>query len=114
MCLGGTRRRVTFARMPTLATSGIPIVLAPLFTLAFLWLSAATGRRLMRWLGVDALGSSAEGVVVAIALGAGMLQFVPFVLALGHVLGVWSLRLALERTVIARVLLWKRSRYGLG
>ncbi|MEI9941324.1 MAG: hypothetical protein WDO69_29245 [Pseudomonadota bacterium] len=90
--------------MPTLATSGIPIVLAPLFTLAFLWLSAATGRRLMRWLGVDALGSSAEGVVVAIALGAGMLQFVPFVLALGHVLGVWSLRLAL---LLLSALLWR-------
>ena len=103
--------------MPTFATSCAPILGAPLVAIAFLWLAAAIGRKMMRWFGVSRIDSAAEGGVVAVALGTGVLQLVPFALGVAHLLGANSLRIALAVLALALVPeLWaiaKRARLEL-
>jgi len=80
--------------MPWLVTTGMPIVWAPGFMLAFVWLSLAIGRRILSWLNAEA-GSFAERGIAALALGSGVLQLVPFSLGATGVLSVRSICVAL-------------------
>jgi hypothetical protein len=80
--------------MPELATDGSSAS-ALLFLLGFLVLSLAFGRRLLRVLGCrDDLGSASERAVTGAGLGAGVLQFVPFALAVAGRFDVTALRIA--------------------
>ncbi len=82
--------------MPWLATQGLPF--GPvLFVLAFVWLTAGIGRRILILLGAwrgSREGSPEERGVLSCALGAGALQFVPFVLGAAGKLGTRSLQAA--------------------
>jgi hypothetical protein len=98
------------SRVPWLASTDGLAWRSLLFTLAFLWLSAAMGRRLMRLLGVPADDALAERAVVGTALGVGLLQFVPFALgavgaltptALRITIGVIALLAALDLIAVA-------------
>ncbi len=81
--------------MPHFVTTGASVLQATLFVLAFVWISVALGRRLRGWLGGSTDNDSAEHVTIAIALGAGALQLVPFVLGAARILSVGSLRIAM-------------------
>src|SRR4051812_34263338 len=80
--------------MPWLVTTGTPIIWVSGFLLAFIWLSLAVGRRCMLLLGAEG-GSSPERGIVALALGAGALQFVPILLGAAGALSVRSILIAL-------------------
>src|SRR5262249_35406637 len=78
-----------------------PVVLGTLELIGLLWLSAALGRRLLRWLRAD-IPDAAERGLLAGGLGMGALQFLPFALfalGVGHPLaqgvGIGLLTLAL-------------------
>jgi Dolichyl-phosphate-mannose-protein mannosyltransferase len=92
--------------MPWLVTTGIPVLCAPAFLLAFMWLSLAVGRRCLRLLGAGGC-SVAERGVAALALGSGVLQFVPFLLGAAGVLSVHAIwiALALVGLLVARDLI---------
>ncbi|HEX6767380.1 MAG TPA: hypothetical protein VF103_17900, partial [Polyangiaceae bacterium] len=90
--------------MPALVTTGASLAVGVLFLVPFLWLCAAVGRRLLVWLGALGEASLAERGVIAVTLGAGALQFVPFALGAAGVLGVRSLRIALGVVVLASLL----------
>jgi len=81
--------------MPSLVTTGVAALYAPVFLVAFLIVSAGIGRRLSRWLALTERASVAERLVVGTVLGAGALQYVPFTLGALGVLSVGSLRIAL-------------------
>ena len=80
--------------MPWLVTTGTPIIWAPGFLLAFVWLSLGVGRRCLVWLGASG-GSLPERGIIALALGSGALQLVPFLLGAAGLLNVRSLWLGL-------------------
>jgi hypothetical protein len=65
-----------------------------LFALGFLWLSVAIGRRLLLLLGASREGTQWERGVVGAALGAAVLEYLPFALGALGVLSVRSLRAA--------------------
>jgi hypothetical protein len=91
---------------PWLATEGPPF-LTVVFAAAFAWVSLAVGRRLLLALGMKQ-GTLAERGVLALALGSGCLQFVPFALGAFGVLGVASVRYASVAIVLAAGYdLWK-------
>ena len=60
--------------------ASVAILSAPTFVVAFLWLSAAFGRRIQGWLGVPSVDNRAARATTAVALGAGLLQLIPFTL----------------------------------
>lgn len=92
---------MVFSEFTTLAPA-LPRVL--LFAIAFLWLSAALGRRLLIWLGLSRHPQRAERAVLAVAVGIGALQVVPLVLGAAGMLTPRTLLLALGATaaVLAR------------
>src|SRR3954470_1667253 len=103
--------------MPSLVTTGIPILWGPGFLLAFVVLGLAIGRRCLIWLGVTQ-GSRVERGIVAFALGSGTLQLVPLALGTFGLLGVRAVWAALALvTLLAsydllRVLLAARDLLG--
>jgi hypothetical protein len=76
-------------------TSGPALLLAPTFVLAFAFVSVAIGCKLMRRLGVAADTWEGQHLLVACALGAGALQFVPFTLGALRALSAVTLQLCL-------------------
>ncbi|HEV8550122.1 MAG TPA: hypothetical protein VGQ57_13855, partial [Polyangiaceae bacterium] len=80
--------------MPWLTTTAPPVLVGPPFALAFLWLSLAVGRRLLRWLGARG-GHPAERALAMLGLGLGALEFVPFSLGAAGILSVTTLRIAI-------------------
>ena len=98
--------------MPALVTTGPSILTSFAFAAAFLWLCMALGRRLLRWLGVREHASLGEWLVLAAALGAGTLQFVPFALGAVNRLRVLSVRLTMAVIALALVsdLIWVAHR----
>ena len=87
--------------MPALVTTGPSFLSSSVFAVAFIWLSLALGRRLLRWFGITESDLSAEWLVIAFALGAGSLQLVPLVLGAAGVLRVSTLRIAIAALAIA-------------
>jgi len=81
--------------MPALVTTGPSILFSTAFACAFFWLSAALGRRLLILFRTPALPNDTARVLIAVALGAGALQFVPFALGAAGILHVSSLRIAI-------------------
>lgn len=81
--------------MPFLGTTGSPILQVSLFVPLFLWLSVSIGRRAFRLLGSARTGSAAERAFIALILGSGLLQFVPFALGAVGFLNTTSIRIAL-------------------
>ncbi len=80
------------ASLPWLATQGSALL--PLaFSVGFLYVSLMLGRRLMQWCGAHT-GTCTERGVIAVCLGAGVLQFVPFALGVAGLLNVTALRVA--------------------
>lgn len=81
------------ASTPWLTTEGSALL--PLaFVVGFLCVSLALGLRLLKMCGASAGGSHAERGVIAICLGAGILQFVPFGLGVAGQFNVTALRIA--------------------
>jgi hypothetical protein len=89
--------------MPWLVTTGPSIVTVPLFALWFVITSAALGRRILVWLRASSDASALEKAVIALGLGAGALQLVPFALGVAHLLSVNGLRIALAALSVALV-----------
>ena len=81
-------------RMPEYVTHGVLALRALPFACGFVLISLALGRGLSHWLGTSS-ASLGERAVVAFGLGAGSLQFVPFLLGVAGVLEVEYLVLAL-------------------
>jgi hypothetical protein len=80
--------------VPSLASND-PAIVAPFFVLVCLWVSLSIGRRLLRLLAAGASEASpGERGAIAIALGAGALQFVPFFLGTVGLLNVAAIRIA--------------------
>jgi hypothetical protein len=79
--------------MPWLATD-VSSLASLMFALAILWLSLALGRRVLIVLGASGETSATEQAVIALGVGAGLLQFLPFALGLGGFLTPTTLRLA--------------------
>jgi hypothetical protein len=115
--------------MPWLATSGPAALYATAFVTLFMIVSVAIGRRILLWLGVGSKATLAERAVIAISIGAGVLQFLPFALGTLRVLGVSSVRIgslivallaapdawAVSRTALARLKTMARpSSYMIG
>ncbi len=86
--------------VPEFVTTGVAVVSATAFALAFLLVSVALGRRVSFWFGVSAEDPILERGLVALALGIGVLEGV--VLALGGfgVLSVQSVRVAIALVVV--------------
>jgi len=80
--------------MPEYVTSGVLALHAFPFACGFVLISLAVGRALLHLLGTSQASLGERGVV-AFALGAGMLQFVPFLLGVAGVLEVKYLAIAL-------------------
>jgi hypothetical protein len=74
---------------------------APLFTVAFLWLALAVGRRVLRWFGSPHGAGPIELGTLAAALGIACLQIVPFALGAVGLLRPVPLRLALGLVALA-------------
>lgn len=66
--------------MPLYVTTGASALKSIAFVLTFLWLSAALGRRIQRQLKVPSQYARPELHLSAVALGAGCLQAIPFLL----------------------------------
>jgi hypothetical protein len=97
--------------VPLFVTTGSAIVSATVFAILFVWVSLALGRCVSRWLGVSAAdGSVAERGVVALALGVGVLEFVPLTLGATGLLSVQAVRIA----VVALALLAVRDLTAVG
>jgi hypothetical protein len=88
--------------MPALVTNGIPLLTALPFALAFTWLAVGLGRRVLRLLGASE-GDARERCVAALALGAGVLVWVPLALGAFGALGVTSIRVAVAALVVPLV-----------
>jgi hypothetical protein len=77
-------------------TSAIPLLKDPPFVLVLIWLSIAIGFRTLRLLGAPLGEASAlERGTLSAALGLGLLQFLPFLLAAVHILSPLTVRLGL-------------------
>lgn len=79
--------------MPWLVTTGPAFLYALAFGLGFVWVALGIGRRALLLLGAADKLEAAEKGVMAFVLGAGVLQFLPFLLGIGGVLSVTSVRL---------------------
>jgi hypothetical protein len=86
--------------MPWLTTEGSSLY-PVIFALGFLWLSLALGRRLLILLGAYRGACPNERGVIAAALGAGVLQFVPFSLGAVGLLSTTSIRLVTGVLILA-------------
>jgi len=86
--------------MPWLTTEGSSFYPA-IFALGFVWLSLALGRRLLILLGAYRGACPTERGVIAAALGAGLLQFVPFSLGAVGLLTTTSIRLVTGVLILA-------------
>jgi hypothetical protein len=78
--------------MPSLVTQGPPVLVVALFALGFTLLSLALGRRIGRMLRLGARATLLERVAIALTLGAGALQLVPFALGVVGRLSTFSVR----------------------
>jgi hypothetical protein len=79
--------------MPWLVTTGPAFLYAFAFGLGFVAIALGVGRRALIALGAGKVGKPLEKGALAFALGAGVLQFVPFALGLAGALSVASVRL---------------------
>jgi hypothetical protein len=79
--------------MPTLVTTGPPLLRVIPFAFLFCWLSLGLGRRVLHLLGASG-GRLAERGILALAVGVGLLVPVPFTLGALGLLGVPSLGIA--------------------
>jgi|GEM_PF-1128110 len=89
--------------MPALVTPAPAFLFAALFVIPFLWACMAVGRRLLILLNVPAVDEPSERAVLTAALGAGLLQFLPFLLGVFGVLSVVTMRVALLAIVLVFV-----------
>ncbi|RYZ04707.1 MAG: hypothetical protein EOO73_23055 [Myxococcales bacterium] len=80
--------------MPWLVTTGPAFLYALAFGLGFVLVAVGIGRRVLVALGASTRLSAVEESVLAFSLGAGSLQFVPFILGISGALSVTSLRVA--------------------
>src|SRR5689334_10868479 len=81
-----------------------PLFRDPVFVLLFFWVATALGYRFSRLIGKPLVGlSRVERGVVCAALGAGFLQYVPFVLGLFGMATVPALRVAAVGIALALV-----------
>ncbi len=80
--------------MPWLVTTGPALLYAGAFGIGFVLLALGLGRRLLLWLGANAVASPLERGALALAAGAGALQLVAFALGAFGALSLTSLRLA--------------------
>jgi hypothetical protein len=80
--------------MPTLVTQGPPVLVVSLFAVGFTVLSLALGRRIARMLRLGPQATLLERFAIALTLGAGALQLVPFLLGVVGRLSVTSVRVA--------------------
>lgn len=80
---------------PQFTTDAFAIVWAPLFVLCVFAIAVAFGRRVLGLLGATSGGSDGERTVISVAIGLGLLQFVPMLLGVFGILGPWSVRVAL-------------------
>ena len=87
--------------MPTLVTTGPALLFASLYVLAFLVTCAGLGRRIARWLGAGSVATFLEKATVALLLGAGALELIPFVLGATGRLSVGTLRVGLALVALA-------------
>jgi len=87
--------------MPSLVTGGAPIVHATFFVLLLVAVGIALGALLLRALGVKSGVTVPEKAVLALALGVGALQFVPFFLGAVGQLSVNTLRIAFAFVALA-------------
>lgn len=78
--------------MPSLVTQGPPVLVVALFALGFTLLSLALGRRIGRMLRLGPQATLLERVAIALTLGAGALQLVPFALGVVGGLSTFSVR----------------------
>jgi len=100
------------------------LVTAPLFVAAMLFMSVVVGRRLLNVFGPAPVATPAEHVVVSVALGFGLLQFLPFVLGTLGILGPNAVRITFAvlgavalldaPTVVRAALRWWSGRRRLG
>jgi hypothetical protein len=81
--------------MPSLVTEGASIAHATFFVALLVTVAMAVGVPLLRLLGVTAGVSPPEKAVLALGLGVGALQFVPFLLGVVGQLNLLTLRIAL-------------------
>jgi hypothetical protein len=72
--------------MPWLVTTGPAALHAGTFGIAFVVLALSVGRRLLIWLSIGKSATPLERGVLAMAVGAGALQFLPFVLGVAGVM----------------------------
>ncbi len=79
--------------MPWLVTTGPAFLYALAFGLGFVSVALGVGRRVLVLLGASQLRPAEKGAL-AFALGAGALQFLPFLLGIAGVLSLGSLRIA--------------------
>lgn len=86
--------------MPWLATEGSSFF-SVVVAIGFLWLSLALGRRLLILLGARSAASPYEQGVIAAAVGAGVLQFVPLVLGALGLLSTTNVRVFIAAIVLA-------------
>ncbi len=80
--------------VPQFVATGASIFSATLFALLFICTSVGLGRRALVWLRVPAKEALAERGLASLALGAGILEFVPVALGAFNLLSVPSLRIA--------------------
>lgn len=79
--------------VPTLLTRTPAVVVAPLCALALSLVFIASGRRILRLMSIPTHGlTTGEHLVIALGLGVGALQFLPFALGSAGWLSVTSLR----------------------
>jgi hypothetical protein len=79
---------------PNLVTTGAAVIKASVFLAAFIWISLAIGRVILRWLDVPGEDLERERGIAALGLGVGALQLVPLTLGAAGVLTLWPLRIA--------------------
>jgi Dolichyl-phosphate-mannose-protein mannosyltransferase len=87
--------------MPSLVTQGPPVLVVSLFAVGFTVLSLALGRRISRMLRLGSQATLLERVAIAVTLGAGALQLVPFGLGVLGQLSVSSVRVTTVLLVLA-------------
>lgn len=83
------------------ASRGGTVLLAPLFVAMLLVLATLIGRRIVRRLATTTNATRAELLVISVAIGLGILQFVPFLLGAVHLLSTTSVRIAMAVLVLA-------------
>jgi hypothetical protein len=79
---------------PNLVTTGAAVIKASVFLAAFIWISLAIGRVILRWLDVPGEDLERERGIAALGLGVGAVQLVPLTLGAAGVLTLWPLRIA--------------------